>query len=130
MLQAMNTGHDGSLTTLHANSPAESITRLSTMVRYASDLPVDVIESNIASAIHLVVQTQRVLDGSRRVSEVVSFSFDREKGRCVTNTIYERGLDEDVGAWHASPEWIDELVRFGIAEEEEVESWKRMCSLE
>lgn len=129
MLQAMNTGHDGSLTTLHANSPAESIVRLSTMVRYASELPIDVIESNIASAIHLVVQTQRSLDGSRRVSEVVSFSFDREKGRCLTNDIYRRALDEEEGSWKQAPFWIGDLPRLGVADEEEVEAWKRRCSL-
>ena len=129
MLQAMNTGHDGSLTTLHANSPAESIVRLSTMVRYVSELPVDVIESNIASAIHLVVQTQRGLDGSRRVSEVVSFSFDRDKGRCLTNSIYRRGIDADEGEWAACPDWIEDLPLLEIAAEEEVEEWKRKCSL-
>ena len=129
MLQAMNTGHDGSLTTLHANSPAESIMRLATMVRYAGDLPIDVIEANIASAIHLVVQTQRVLDGSRRVSEVVSFSYDRDRGRCDVNTIYRRSADERVGMWHFAPAWLDDLVQLGIADEEEVESWKQLCSL-
>lgn len=130
MLQAMNTGHDGSLTTLHANSPAESITRLSTMVRYESDLPVDVIESNIASAIHLVVQTQRTLDGTRRVSEVVSFSFDREKGRCCVHPIYQRDIDAEEGKWFFAPSWIDELERMGVAREEEVGEWKRTCSLD
>ena len=129
MLTAMNTGHDGSLTTLHANSPAESIMRLSTMVRYASELPVDVIESNIASAIHLVVQTQRILDGSRRVSEVVSFSFDRDKGRCVTHPIYRRALNADCGEWVSAPAWIDDLPLLGVAEEGEVEEWKLACSL-
>ena len=63
MLQAMNTGHDGSLTTLHANSPSDVVSRLTTMVRYAADLPVDVIESNVASAFDAVVQTARSLDG-------------------------------------------------------------------
>ena len=129
MLQAMNTGHDGSMTTLHANSPAESIMRLSTMVRYASELPVDVIESNIASAIHLVVQTQRVLDGSRRVSEVVSFSFDRDKGRCATQPIYRRALDADRGEWVSTPSWLDDLPLLGVATEEEVGEWKHACSL-
>lgn len=129
MLQAMNTGHDGSLTTLHANSPAESVIRLSTMVRYAGDLPIDVIEANIASAIHLVVQTQRVLDGSRRVSEVVSFGFDRDRGRCSVNAIYRRKIDEQRGTWHSVPPWIDDLAQLGIADEEEVESWKHTCSL-
>lgn len=130
MLQAMNTGHDGSLTTLHANSPAESITRLATMVRYESDLPIDVVEANIASAIHLVVQTQRSLDGSRRVSEAVTFVFNREKGRCETVQIYERGFDEKVGRWLKSPDWIDDLPLFGVASKKEVAEWKLACSLE
>lgn len=59
MLSAMNTGHEGSLTTLHANSPKEAISRLVTMVRFVADLPVDVIESQIASAFDLIVQTAR-----------------------------------------------------------------------
>ena len=130
MLQAMNTGHDGSLTTLHSNSPAESITRLTTMVRYASELPIDVIEANIASAIHLVVQTQRALDGSRRVSEVVTFAFDRQKGRCLTRPIYKRELGAGEGVWASSPGWLEDLEMLGIATEEEVQTWKRACSLE
>ena len=129
MLQAMNTGHDGSMTTLHANSPAESIARLTTMVRYGSELPVDVIEANIASAIHLVVQTQRGLDGMRRICEVVSFSFNREAGRCETQPVYQREIDADSGQWVSFPSWIDELSRWGVANGEEVESWKRTCCL-
>ena len=129
MLQAMNTGHDGSLTTLHANSPAESVQRLATMVRYASDLPIDVVEANIASAIHLVVQTQRGLDGARRVSQVVSFSFNRDKGRCEVHPLYDRAIDADRGKWFQAPDWLDELGLRKIAEPEEVEEWKRMCCL-
>lgn len=130
MLQAMNTGHDGSLTTLHANSPAESVSRLTTMVRYESDLPIDVIEANIASAIHLVVQTQRAPDGSRRVSEVVAFVYDRDKGRCDTRGIYERDHGSPSGRWLSTPGWVHELPRMGIASEQEVREWKRACSLE
>lgn len=128
MLTAMNTGHDGSLTTLHANSPAESISRLTTMVRYVAELPVDVIEANIASAINLIVQTQRAMDGSRMVTEVVSLSFDRERGRCSTQEIYVRGRNGSESTWANMPGWIDELVLRELAEEEEVESWKRACS--
>jgi pilus assembly protein CpaF len=123
MLTAMNTGHDGSLTTLHANSPEESISRLTTMVRYVAELPVDVIEANIASAIQLVVQTQRMMDGSRRVTEIVSFSFDRERARCASTPIYLREPSSDEGGWHVLPPWIDELPQRGIAAREEVESW-------
>ena len=127
MLQAMNTGHDGSLTTLHANSPAESIARLETMVRYEADLPIDVIEANIASAIDLVVQTRRGLDGSRMVTDIVTLSFDRENGRCETHPMYERGLRGDAGSWSSVPDWIDDLAERGLADEEEVATWKCAC---
>ncbi len=127
MLTAMNTGHDGSLTTLHANSPAESISRLTTMVRYVAELPVDVIEANIASAIDLVVQTQRAMDGSRMVTDVVALDFDDDRGRCVTRPIYARGRPGDRGGWVDVPHWVDELPMRGLAESEEVESWKRAC---
>ena len=130
MLTAMNTGHEGSLTTLHANSPSESISRLTTMVRYVAELPVDVIEANIASAIGLVVQTRRALDGARYISDVVSLSFDQDKGRCQANQIYERPIGAESGRWVTAPGWIDELPMLGIASDEEVEAWKRACSLE
>ncbi len=129
MLQAMNTGHDGSLTTLHANSPEESITRLTTMVRYGADLPVDVIEANIASAIDLVVQTARSLDGSRRVSEVVAFSYDREKRCCAIDPLYKRGEGEVQGRWLHAPSWMADLPSRGNATDEEVEAWMRACCL-
>lgn len=71
MLQAMNTGHDGSLTTLHANSPRDTISRLETMCMMSGmDLPVKVIREQIASAIDLVVQTTRLKDGSRKVTSI------------------------------------------------------------
>lgn len=76
MLQAMNTGHEGSLTTLHANSPEEVIPRLTTMVRYAADLPVEVVEEYIARAITMVVQVTRGLDGRRYISAVAEYSYD------------------------------------------------------
>src|ERR1019366_6575447 len=67
MLQAMNTGHDGSLTTVHANSPADALTRLETMTLMAgTDLPSKAIREKIASAIHIVVQQARLRDGTRR----------------------------------------------------------------
>ncbi|MEA5020773.1 MAG: CpaF family protein [Gordonibacter sp.] len=129
MLQAMNTGHDGSLTTLHANSPEESIARLTTMVRYGADLPVDVIEANIASAIDLVVQTTRSLDGSRRVSEVVAFSYDREKRCCAIEPLFKRGEGETQGRWLRAPLWLTDLPSRGNATNEEVEAWMRACCL-
>ena len=103
MLQAMNTGHDGSLTTLHANSPKETISRLTTMVRYAAELPVDVIENYIASAIDLVVQTTRGVNGLRYISDIVSFKFNEEKKRCEVEKIFTRGPFEKNGKWFLLP---------------------------
>lgn len=80
MLQAMNTGHDGSLTTIHANSPRDSMARIETMVMMAGmDLPLKAIRDQVASAIDLVVQQSRLRDGSRKVtaiSEVVGMEGD------------------------------------------------------
>jgi pilus assembly protein CpaF len=71
MLQAMNTGHDGSLATGHANSPRDMISRLETMVLMAGmDLPHRAIREQIASAIHLIVQAERLRDGSRKVTAI------------------------------------------------------------
>lgn len=71
MLQAMNTGHDGSLTTLHANSPRDALSRLETMVLMAGmDLPLAAIRDQIASAVHLIVQQARASDGRRRIVEI------------------------------------------------------------
>ena len=75
MLQAMNTGHDGSLTTLHANSPRDALSRLETMCLMAGmELPLKVIREQIASAIDLIVQQSRMKDGSRKVTSVTEVS--------------------------------------------------------
>jgi pilus assembly protein CpaF len=71
MLQAMNTGHDGSLTTVHANNPRDTISRVETLVLMAGmDLPVKVIRQQISSAIDLIVQQSRLKDGSRKVTSI------------------------------------------------------------
>lgn len=127
MLQAMNTGHAGSLTTLHANSPEESISRLVTMVRYGADLPVDVIEANIASALDLVVQTKRSVDGLRYVSSVVELFYDAESSHCEARAVYRRNLASSTGKWESCPDWIDGLCELGCSDEKEVASWKRRC---
>lgn len=98
------------------------------MVRYVAELPVDVIEANIASAIDLVVQTKRAPHGGRYVSDVVSFAFDRDKGRCLTRPIYQRPVGRQCGRWEAFPDWVGELVERGVSGEEEVEAWKQACS--
>jgi len=79
MLQAMNTGHDGSLTTLHANTPHEVITRLITMVGYGADQSQAQIEAQIAAALDLIVHVQRCSDGKRRIVEVVEMCTGKNK---------------------------------------------------
>lgn len=75
MLQAMNTGHDGSLTTLHANTPRDALSRLETMVLMSGmDLPVRVIREQIASAIDLIIQQARMRDGTRKVISISEVS--------------------------------------------------------
>ncbi|GAG01227.1 unnamed protein product, partial [marine sediment metagenome] len=93
MLQAMNTGHDGSISTLHANNPREAITRLETMIAMAGvNIPNKALRSQIASAVDMIIQASRLSDGSRKIlylSEVVGmegetitmqdvFIFDRQ----------------------------------------------------
>jgi len=71
MLQAMNTGHDGSLTTVHANSARDAVARLETLGMMAGmDLPIEVIRTQIASAIHLFIQQARLKDGSRKITQI------------------------------------------------------------
>jgi pilus assembly protein CpaF len=71
MLQAMNTGHDGSLTTLHANSPRDALARMETMSLMAGmDLPIRAIREQIAAAIDLIIQQERMRDGSRKIVQI------------------------------------------------------------
>src|SRR5207245_11770802 len=71
MLQAMNTGHEGSLSTVHANSPRDGLARIESMVLMTGlDLPLMVVRQQIASAVHLIVQVARFSDGSRKVSHI------------------------------------------------------------
>ncbi len=97
MLQAMNTGHDGSLTTAHANSPKDTISRLETMCLMAGmDLPVRAIRDQIASAVNLIVQQERMKDGTRKVTSITE--VDGMEGDVIKmNEIFrfeQTGLDE------------------------------------
>jgi len=75
MLQAMNTGHDGSLTTVHANTPRDALYRLDTMVAMANlNLPERAIRNQVASAIHLIVQIARQSDGKRYITQVTEIT--------------------------------------------------------
>ena len=89
MLQAMNTGHDGSLTTIHANTPQDTMMRLETMVLTAVEMPVRAIREQILAAINLVVQIARLPDGRRRVthiSEVVG--IDQDTSQIMTEDVF------------------------------------------
>ncbi|MEE1217228.1 MAG: CpaF/VirB11 family protein, partial [Agathobacter sp.] len=98
MLQAMNTGHDGSLSTGHANSPADAISRIEVMTLMgAEEMPLKAIRQQVASGIDIIVQLGRLRDKSRRVleiSEIDSFT----DGEIMLNSLYhfeESGVDED-----------------------------------
>jgi len=93
MLQAMNTGHEGSLSTIHANSPRDALNRLETMVLMAGyELPVKAIRQHVASALDLIVQLDRVDDGSRKVTQIVE--VQRMEGDMITlQSLFEFKLD-------------------------------------
>jgi len=75
MLQAMNTGHDGSLTTIHANTPRDALARMETMALMGNlSLPERAIKAQIASAVHLIVQIARQADGTRRVTHITELT--------------------------------------------------------
>ncbi len=97
MLQAMNTGHDGSLTTLHANTPRDALSRVETMVLMAGfDLPVRAIRQQVASALDLIIHLERLQDGSRRVTAITE--VQRMESDVITlQDIYEFKID-GVGA--------------------------------
>src|SRR3546814_10710353 len=78
MLQAMNTGHDGSMCTLHANRPRQALTRLENMVAMSGiDLPARAVRTQIAAAVNLVVQISRMRDGTRRITHVTEIELGR-----------------------------------------------------
>jgi pilus assembly protein CpaF len=123
MLQAMNTGHDGSLTTLHANSPRDALARLETMVLMSGmELPVRAIREQIASAVHLVVQQARFADGSRRITAISEVS-GMEAEVITMQDIFQfrqEGFDEQgsvLGRFAATgfvPRFYDDLQRRGV----------------
>lgn len=123
MLQAMNTGHDGSMTTVHANTPRDCIARLETLVMMAGmDLPAKAIREQIASAVNIVVQQSRLSDGSRKVTSITEIVG--MQGDVVTMQeifAYKRtGMTKDrkvVGKYVATgfiPKFVDELAEQGI----------------
>ena len=123
MLQAMNTGHDGSLTTLHANTPRDALARLETMVLMAGmDLPAKAIREQIASAVHIIVQQTRFSDGSRRLSYITEVSGMEVDIVTLQDIFYfkQEGFTSDgkiKGRYVASgfvPKFYEDLQRKGI----------------
>ncbi|MFT7413741.1 MAG: pilus assembly protein CpaF [Methylophagaceae bacterium] len=123
MLQAMNTGHDGSLTTAHANTPRDMLRRMEVMVLMAGmDLPVSAIREQIASAVHIVIQQSRFGDGTRKITNISEIT-GMESGTVQLNEIFkfqQDGFDEDgrvKGEFVATgtvPHFYDELQDRGI----------------
>ncbi len=126
MLQAMNTGHEGSMTTTHANSPLEAVARLETLCLMSGiDLPGRAIREQIAGSVHLIVQQSRFSDGSRRVSYITEVSGLDEKGDWILNDIFayhRTGTQEDgtvTGEYRASgylPSFLDEFITYGLVD--------------
>ncbi|MHB1372369.1 MAG: ATPase, T2SS/T4P/T4SS family [Thauera sp.] len=123
MLQAMNTGHDGSLTTLHANSPRDALARLETLVLMAGmDLPLSAIREQIASAIDLVIQQARLPDGRRVITAIVEVA-GTESGRIQIQELFrheQRGRDAEgrvlsrFTGCNAVPAFYETLAESGV----------------
>jgi pilus assembly protein CpaF len=124
MLQAMNTGHDGSLTTAHANSPRDMLARLEVMVLMAGmDLPVTAIREQVASAVDIIVQQTRFACGMRKVANIVEIT-GVESGKIQLQEVFafvQTGID---AAGHTAghfcgrgvvPEFYEELASIGVA---------------
>jgi pilus assembly protein CpaF len=124
MLQAMNTGHDGSISTVHANSPRDAISRLETLVLMAGmDLPLRAIREQIASAINVIVHISRLRDGTRRVTHVTevqgmegevvtlqdAFTFDYSAGIDANGRFLGRAIPTGV-----RPRFVDHFAELGI----------------
>ena len=123
MLQAMNTGHEGSLTTIHANTPRDALARLETMVLMSGmELPIRAIREQVGSAVHIICQISRFSDGSRKVSKVTEVS-GLEGDRITLQDIFDfkqKGIDSEgkvlgeVLPTGAVPTFAEEIAMRGI----------------
>lgn len=101
MLNAMNTGHEGSLSTIHANGPQETVDRLLTMISMGGEMGSDLASKLIGSAVDIIIFQEKGVDGVRRVtsvSEVLKPGFGAEEGKVVLSTLWkwvQDGFDED-----------------------------------
>jgi len=123
MLQAMNTGHDGSLTTTHANSPRDALARMETMIMMSGfELPIRAMRQQVSSAVHLIIQASRLQGGSRRVTYITEI-VGMEQDTVVMQDIYryvQEGIDESGrarGRFEATgirPSFMDQLEAAGV----------------
>jgi pilus assembly protein CpaF len=122
MMQAMNTGHEGSLTTVHANSPRDALARIENMIMMAGfDIPVRVVREQMASALHVIVQLSRLVDGSRKIVQVTEVTG--QEGNMVTLQdlyVYKQiGIENgkavgDLKATGLRPKFIERLQAYGV----------------
>ncbi|MBQ9059228.1 MAG: CpaF family protein [Atopobiaceae bacterium] len=123
MLQAMNTGHDGSLTTLHAGSEQEAIMRLIMMARLGMDLPTDIIEEQVSTALDFIVMSARLADGSRVVSHC-SLVLRAEDGSCELKECVSFDAAQRSWSLQCEPAFIEQALQQALIDEEEVETWR------
>jgi pilus assembly protein CpaF len=113
MLQAMNTGHDGSLTTAHANSPRDVLSRLETMCLFTGlDLPLKAIREQIARAVHLVVQQNRLPNGKRSVTQISQIQ-GMEGDVIITQDIFKFEEGKGLIRLPFAPSFIEDLSAIG-----------------
>ena len=126
MLQAMNTGHDGSLTTLHAGTVEEVVSRLVLLARIGMDLPAALIEEQVATALDLIVMSRRMPDGSRVISSLSEVSRGEGGGVSLATVV---SFDAAGRAWSldAEPAFVSEALREGLLDGEEVARWRRLA---
>lgn len=130
MLQAMNTGHDGALSTGHSNGPADMISRLETMVLSGANLPIEVVRRQIASAIDIIVHLARLRDGSRKVMEISEVIGLQDGEVCLAPLFRfeESGTDEGQVAGRLVPQHMLRdrhkltMAGFRLPEDKEVHS--------
>jgi len=124
MLQAMNTGHDGSLTTLHAGTADEAVMRLVLMARFGMDLPTDIIEEQIATALDLIVMSARLEDGSRRITSLSAVTRAPSGGVSLSECV---SFDVATRSWRLvrEPSLVEEGLALGVLCDEEVQAWRQ-----
>lgn len=122
MLQAMNTGHDGSLTTLHAGTAQEAILRLVLMARFGMDLPAEIIEQQIATALDLIVMSQRFPDGKRYVTSISEISLS-SAGLIEVQEIVSFDVQKRSWLFVKIPSFVNRAIQEGLLDKKEVTSW-------